>query len=128
LFVCLFIYLDSLCTCISNVIPFPSSPPLPFPPPCFYENALTPTHSLPPQQPGIPLHWGNELHRTKDSIDSPLIDERQCHPLLHVQLEPCVPQCVLFGWWFSPWELLGIWLVDIGVLPMGLKIPLLSMI
>jgi hypothetical protein len=22
-----------------------------------------------------------------------------------VQLEPWVPPCVLFGWWFSPWEL-----------------------
>jgi hypothetical protein len=32
---------------------------------------------------------------------------------------------VLFGWWFSPWELRvggwAFWLVDIVVLPMGLQ-------
>jgi hypothetical protein len=22
-----------------------------------------------------------------------------------MQLEPWVPPCVFFGWWFSPWEL-----------------------
>jgi len=38
-----------------------------------------------------------------------------------MQLEPWVPPCVLFGWWFSPWELWGFWLVDIVVLPMGLQ-------
>jgi hypothetical protein len=31
--------------------------------------------------------------------------------------------CVLFGWWFNPWELWGIWLVDIVVLPMRLQTP-----
>ena len=30
-------------------------------------------------------------------------------------------QCVLFGWWFSPWELWVVQLVDIVVLPMGLQ-------
>jgi hypothetical protein len=29
----------------------------------------------------------------------------------------------LLGWWFSPWELWGIWLVDIIVLPMWLQNP-----
>jgi hypothetical protein len=29
------------------------------------------------------------------------IDAWQGHPLLHMQLEPWVPPCVLFGWWFS---------------------------
>ena len=33
------------------------------------------------------------------------------------------PPCVLFGWWFSPWELWKVWLVDIVVLPMGLQTP-----
>jgi hypothetical protein len=32
---------------------------------------------------------------------------QQGHPLLHTQLEPWVPPCVLFGWWFSLW---GYWL------------------
>ena len=45
------------------------------------------------------------------------------HPLLHRQLEPWVPAFVLFGWWFSPWELLGYWLVHIVVSPMTLSTP-----
>ena len=52
------------------------------------------------------------LHRTK-GLSS--------HPLLHLQLEPWVPSCVLFGWWVSPWDLWGVWLVNIIVLPMGLQ-------
>ena len=39
---------------------------------------------------------------------SPPIDAREGHPLLYMQLEPWVPACVLFGWWFSPWELWGV--------------------
>ena len=38
-----------------------------------------------------------------------------------MQLEPWVPPCVFFGWWFSPWELSGVWLVDNVVLPMELQ-------
>jgi len=41
---------------------------------------------------------------------SPPIGAQQGHPLLHMQLEPWVCPCVLFGWCFSPWEL---WLVGI---------------
>jgi hypothetical protein len=36
---------------------------------------------------------------------------------------PPPPPRVLFGWWFSPCELWGVWLVDIAVLPEGLYIP-----
>ena len=54
---------------------------------------------------------------------SPLIDVPQGHPLLHMQLEPWIPPCVLFGWWFSPWELWGYWLVHIVVPPMELQTP-----
>jgi hypothetical protein len=39
-----------------------------------------------------------------------------------MQLEPWVPPCVVFGWWFSPCELWLVQLVDI-VLPMGLQSP-----
>jgi hypothetical protein len=35
------------------------------------------------------------------------IDTQQGHLLLYMQLEPWVTPCVLFGWWFSPWELWG---------------------
>jgi hypothetical protein len=42
-----------------------------------------------------------------------------------VQLEPWVPPCILFGWWFSHWELWGggVWLVDTVVLLMGFQTP-----
>jgi hypothetical protein len=39
---------------------------------------------------------------------SPPIDNQLGHPLVHMQLEPWVPPCVLFGWWFSSWELWGV--------------------
>jgi hypothetical protein len=42
-----------------------------------------------------------------------------------MHLEPLVPPCVLFGWWFSLWELWGVWLLYI-VFPMGLQTPLPS--
>jgi len=32
-----------------------------------------------------------------------------------------VCQCAFFGWWFSPWELCEVQLVNIVVLPMGLQ-------
>ena len=51
------------------------------------------------------------------------IDARWCHLLLHLQLEPWVPPCVLFRWSFSPWELWSVCLVDTVVLPMGLQTP-----
>ena len=35
-------------------------------------------------------------------------------------MEPRIHQCVLFGWWFSSWELLVVQLVDTVVLSMGL--------
>ena len=55
---------------------------------------------------------------------SPPINVQQGHPLLHMQLEPWIPPCVPSGWWFSPWELWGNWLVHIVVPSMGLQAPL----
>jgi hypothetical protein len=40
-----------------------------------------------------------------------------------MQLEPRVPSCVFFGWWFRPWELWGYWLVHIVVPLMRLQTP-----
>jgi hypothetical protein len=54
---------------------------------------------------------------------SPPIDDRLGHPLLHIQLEPQVPPCVFFDWWFSSKELWGYWLVHIDAPPMGLQTP-----
>ena len=54
---------------------------------------------------------------------SPPIDDRLGHPLLHIQLEPQVPPCVFFYWWFSSKELWGYRLVHIDVPPMWLQSP-----
>jgi hypothetical protein len=32
-----------------------------------------------------------------------------------------IPPCVLFDWWFGPWELRGVWLVDSVVFPKRLQ-------
>jgi hypothetical protein len=48
----------------------------------------------------------------------------QDHSLLHMLLEPWVPSCVHFGWWFSPYKLWQVWLVDIILLRLGLQTPL----
>jgi hypothetical protein len=52
---------------------------------------------------------------------APPIDAKYGRPLPNMQLEPWVSPCVLFGWWFSPWKLWEMWLVDIFVLIMGLQ-------
>jgi hypothetical protein len=50
----------------------------------------------------LPYSGASSTHRTK-SLSS--IDHQQGHLLLHMWVETWVPPCVLFGWWFSPWEL-----------------------
>ena len=91
-------------------------PPLSSLLPCFYEGA--PSHLLIPTS----LLWHSPTMRNQ-AFTGPRtsIHARQCHLLLHMLLEPWVPPCALFGWWFSPWELWGFWLVDIVVLPMRLQ-------
>jgi hypothetical protein len=44
--------------------------------------------------------------------------------LLQMMLCQRVTPCVLYGWWFNPWELWVLWLVDTAVPPMRLQIPL----
>jgi hypothetical protein len=92
--------LDIFFIYISNVISFPGF---------LSENFL----SLPPC-PGSPTHpfplHGADIHlyftgAFTEPRASPSIDKPQGHALLHMQLEPWVPPCVLFGWWFSPREL-----------------------
>ena len=41
--------------------------------------------------------------------------------MLHIQLQPQVPPCVFFDWWFGSKELWGYWLVHIDVPPMGFQ-------
>jgi len=89
---------------ISPLIPFPSPssirlfPPSPTTPLIASPLWNSPTLGDPAleEQKGFSSHWCPKGHL-----------------LLHMQLELWVCPCVLFGWWFSPWEL---WLVGIVVL------------
>ena len=63
------------------------------------------SHPLLPLLPCIPLHW--YIEPSQDQGPLILFMPILCHPLLHIQLEPWVPPCVLFGWWFSLRELWG---------------------
>jgi hypothetical protein len=49
-------------------------------------------------------HWAFTGPRASSPIDV----QQGHHPLLHMCLEESVLPCVLFGWWFSPWELWGV--------------------
>jgi hypothetical protein len=66
----------------------------------------SPTHpttsASPPWHCPSPGHWAFKGPRTSSPTDA-----QQGHPLLHMWLVLCVPPCVLFGWWFSSWELWG---------------------
>ena len=101
--------------------PFPITPrtPILFTLPCSYDSVSPPNHPLPPTCPPITLPWGIETSQDQRTTTH----VQQGHPLLHRRLEPWVAPCVLFGWWFSPWELWGYWLVHIVVPPMGLQTP-----
>ena len=97
---------------ISNVSPLPGFLSKNHSPHCLQKGVhpTTPAHC-----PSFPLSWG-----IKPSQDQG-IPSLWCHIR---QLEPWVPPCVFFSWWFSPWELWRIWLVDAVVLPMGFQTPL----
>jgi hypothetical protein len=74
-------------------------PPIPFPLPLLTNPPTSASWSWHSTMLG---HWTFTGPRA-----SPPIDGWQVHPLLHMQLEPWVPPCVFFVWWFSPWELWG---------------------
>ena len=100
----------------------PFQPPLgkplfPHPSPFFYEGDPPTTNT---SLSSIPLHLHWSIYQAFiGPRTSPPIDAWQGHPLLYMQLEPCV----LLGWWLSHFELWRIWLVDIVVLPMVLQTP-----
>jgi hypothetical protein len=113
-FIRYFLYLDFKCYLLSW---FPPKNPL-FPPPP--RSLLT----NPPTPASWPWHSPILEHRTfPGPRASPPIDDWIGHPLLHMQLEPWVSPCVFFGWWFSPRQLGGSWLVHIVVAPMGVQTP-----
>jgi hypothetical protein len=78
------------------------------------------THPLLLPSPGISLHWNIESSQDQGPL-LPLMSDNAIlcyicswsHVSLHVY--------VLFGWWFSPWEIWRVWLVDIFILSMGLQ-------
>ena len=115
--------LDIFFIYISNVIPFPGFPPgKPLSYPCSPASMRVLSHPLTPAS----LLWHSPTmgHRAfTGPRASPPTDARQGHSLLYMQLEPWVRPGILFGWWFSPWELQGYWLVHSVVPPMGLQIP-----
>jgi len=88
---------------------------------CFYEDVSPPTHPLPPQHPGIPLHCRNE----------PL----QNQGLLFLLMPDNGIFCCILGWSYEysymyslvgnlvPVSSRGVWLVGIVVLSMGLQTP-----
>jgi hypothetical protein len=87
-----------------------------------------PIPSIFPCSPSTPASWPWHFpilgHRTfTGSRTSPPVDDKLGRPLIHMQVEPWVPPCIFFGWWFSPRELWGYWLVHIVVPPMGLHAP-----
>jgi hypothetical protein len=98
-------------------MPFPIPPrksPIPPPPPA---PQYTQFHTW---------SWHSPIqgHRTfTGSRASPPIDNRPGHPLLHIQLEPQIPPCVFFDWWFSSKEFWGYWLVQIDFPRMGFQTP-----
>jgi hypothetical protein len=83
------------------LVPPPRNPLLHALSPCFYERVPPPTHSC---LPTLAFPYTGALSFIGPRA-SPPIDAQQGHPLLHMQLEPWVSPCVLFSWWFSPWEL-----------------------
>jgi hypothetical protein len=83
---------------------------------------LLPLLTNPPTPPFCPGHSPTLRHRALTGWRaSPPIDDWLGHPLVHMNLEPWIPPCVLFGWWFSPWELWEYWLVHIVVHPVGVQ-------
>jgi hypothetical protein len=111
--------------CISSVVPlssFLSTTSSSYPPLlCLYEGAPAPTHPFQLHLSSIPLCWGIK----------PPQDQRPSLPLMPDKATLCyicswshgsVHVYVLFRWWFNPWELWVVWLVD-AVLLLGLQSP-----
>ena len=73
----------------------------------------------------LQIKVGSRFIGNHQSADSSLVHNHSGlgHPLLQIQLEPPVPPCVFFDWWFSSKELWVYWLVHIDVPPMELQTP-----
>jgi hypothetical protein len=91
-------------------------PHIPSPFPFLYEGVPPPAHPLLPQCSSIPLPWEPPQNQ---GAPLPVMPDKAilCYICSWSQW---VPTSILSDWWFSPWELWGVWLVDI-VLPLGLQ-------
>jgi hypothetical protein len=105
---------------LSPFLVSPAQTPYSIPPPPAFMRVFTnpPTQSCYPTL-AFPYTGASCIHRTK-GLSSHWCPTRQSSATYVAG--PWVLPSVLFGWWFSSWELWGIWLVDI-VLPMGLQTP-----
>ena len=122
-----FYWIFSLCTfqMLSPFpVPHPQKPPIPSSFPlllwgCSHTHPLTP--ASPPSHSPTLGHWAFIGPRASHPIDA-------WHHLLHMWLEPWVPLCVLLGWWFSFWELWGLWGALVGwyCSSYGVKYPFIS--
>jgi hypothetical protein len=112
LFYWIFFYLHFKCCPPETLTPIPPASMTVFPDPLTHSHLLWMAFSY---------IGASSLHRTKGLFSHWCLTS---HPLLHMRLESWFPPCELFGGWFSLWKLWEIWLVDIVVLSMGLKIPL----
>ena len=97
IFIRYFLYLHFKCYLLSW---FPIQPSSSFPPPPVHQ----PTHSCFTDQAF--------LYTVARAFTGPRayfpIDDQQSCPLLHMQLEPWAPPCILFVCWFIPWEFSGV--------------------
>jgi hypothetical protein len=101
-------------------VPIPSHPPKPLShPPSPASMIVLPHPSTHSHLPALQLPNTGGIETSQDQ--GPTIHVQQGHLRLHMQLEPCIPPCILFAWWFSPWEPWRIWLVHIVFPPMGLQ-------
>jgi len=98
----------------SFLVSLPPHPPILLPPASMRE--------LPQPLVSLLEHPPTLGHPQDQGPPLPLMPDKVILSLLHKQLEPWVTSFVFFGWWFSPWEFWGFWLVASVVLPMLLQI------
>ena len=113
-----FLYLHFKCF-LDSLIPPSRKPSMPSSLPLLLWGCSSTHPPTPTSLPTISLHW-SIYWAFIGPRTSPPIDAWQGHPLLHMQLEPCV----LLGWWLSPWGIWGCMSSSYGVaFPMGLQTP-----
>lgn len=117
LFVCLFgffkFFIGYMIYLHFKLIPLPVSSPqtsIPSPTLSFYEGAPQLTSHSCLSALGFPYTETSSLHRTK-SLPSHWC---QIRPSSAMYASEAMGPCIFFGWWFSPRELWGCWLVGRG--------------